>query len=147
MIFRAIIGVDHVAGAAAAGAVIAGLIVRAGKRKQRIEEAGLLKSQEDRICAKLRSESPFAQLDRGLARVVVQVRISDFRSLSPATFKYAEHISRLRNLPALQGFERRQNSFLLDFLQGRWRRCDQALRLSVGPVAFPKMRRLQRESA
>src|SRR5580700_8250991 len=99
MIFRAIIGVDHVAGAAAAGAVIAGLVVRAGKREQRIEQAGLLKSQEDRVCAKLRSESPFAQLDLGLARIVVQVRISDFQSLSPATLKYAENIPWLRNLP------------------------------------------------
>ena len=47
----AIIGVGYVAGRASAGPVIAGMIVSAGHRKQRIEQARLLQTQEDQISA------------------------------------------------------------------------------------------------
>ena len=45
---RAVVGVDHMAGRAAAGAVVAGMIVGAGQRKQRIEQARLLQAQKHR---------------------------------------------------------------------------------------------------
>ena len=79
MFGRTVVGVDHVAGAASAGAVVAGLIVGAGKREQRIEQASLLQSEKDRIGAQLGAEAALAQFDLRLARVFFEAGIPDFR--------------------------------------------------------------------
>ena len=48
---RAVVRVDDVAGGAAAGAVVAGLVVRSQERQQRVEQARLLQAEEDGIGA------------------------------------------------------------------------------------------------
>ena len=45
---RAIVGVDDVAGGAAAGAIVAGMVVGAEEVERRIEQARLLQADEDR---------------------------------------------------------------------------------------------------
>ena len=55
----------HVAGRAAAAAIVAGLIVGAGKRQQRIEQARLLQAEEHGIGAQLRAEAAIAQFASG----------------------------------------------------------------------------------
>ena len=77
----AIVGVNHVAGRAAAGAIVAGMIVRAGKRHHRIEEAGLLQAEEDGIGAKLGAEATVAELVVGLAGIFIQAGIANFTFL------------------------------------------------------------------
>ena len=54
MFRRAIVGVDHVARRASAGAIIAGLVVRAREREQRIEQPRFLQAEKHRIGAQLR---------------------------------------------------------------------------------------------
>ena len=72
---RTVVGIDHVAGAAPAGAVVAGLIVGAGERQQRIEQARLLQSQKNRIGAQFGAEAALAQLDLRLARLFFEAGI------------------------------------------------------------------------
>ena len=62
MLRRAVVGVDHVARRASAGAIIAGLVVRAGQRKQRIEQARFLQAEKNGIGAQLGAESALAEL-------------------------------------------------------------------------------------
>src|ERR1051326_1066489 len=61
---RSVVRVDHVAGRAAAAAIIAGLIVRTRKGEERIEQPRLLESEEDGIGSNLGAEASIAQLDR-----------------------------------------------------------------------------------
>lgn len=50
-----IVGVNHVAGGAAAGTIIAGMIIGAGQRKDGIEQASFLEAEEYGIGAKFRT--------------------------------------------------------------------------------------------
>ena len=58
---RAIVGIDHVAGGAAAGAIIAGLVVGAEEVQRRIEQARFLQADEDGIGAVLGAEAAIAK--------------------------------------------------------------------------------------
>ena len=105
MLGRAIVGVDYVARRATAAAIIARLIVRARKREHRVEQARLLQAKEHRIGAQQGAESAFPELVVGAAGFSLGVGIADFTFFCAAALEYAQHIPRLRNLPAL---ERRQ---------------------------------------
>ncbi len=83
-----IVSVDYVASAASAGAIIAGLIVGAGKGKQRVHEPGLLQAQKHRIGAEFRAESAGTQLDLGLARIFFQAGVANFRFRFAAALEY-----------------------------------------------------------
>src|SRR5713101_8244853 len=65
----AIIRVDHVAGGAAAAAIVAGMIVRAGERHLRIHQTRLLQAQENGIGAELCAEAAVAEFVLGLAGI------------------------------------------------------------------------------
>src|SRR5690349_14585573 len=58
---RAIIGVDDVAGGAATRAIVAGMIVGAGERKDRVKQARFLKAEENGVGAKLSTKTAVAQ--------------------------------------------------------------------------------------
>ena len=60
MFTRAIIGIDDVAGGASAGPVVAGLIVRARERKQRVKQTSLLQSKKNRVGPQFRAEPALA---------------------------------------------------------------------------------------
>ncbi len=147
MFRRTIVGVDHVAGAAAAGPVVAGLIVGAGERQQRIEQAGLLQSEKNRIGAQFGAEAALAQFDLRLARLFFEAWIPYFRLFPAASFEHAQDVAGLRNLPALQRIEIRQHSFLADLFRRGRREGEQSLRFAVGAVAFAEAWGLQRECA
>src|SRR5208337_5333632 len=74
---RAVVGIDDVAGRAAAGAIVAGMIVGPGQRQQRIHEARLLKSQEHGIGAVDGAEAAVAELGVGTSWSFVGQRITD----------------------------------------------------------------------
>ena len=57
----AIVGVDHVAGGAAGGAIVAGLIVGAEEVEQRIEQARALQALEDGVGAGQGAEAAIAE--------------------------------------------------------------------------------------
>ena len=62
---RAIVGVDHVAAAASAGTVVAGVVVGAQEIQRRIEQAGLLQPEKNRVRAVGRAQAAVAQARAG----------------------------------------------------------------------------------
>ena len=74
---RTIVGVNHVARRAAAVAIIARMIVGAGQRQNRIEQARLLQTQKHRIGSQLGAEAAIAQLDVRTAGVFFRIRNAD----------------------------------------------------------------------
>jgi hypothetical protein len=140
MLLGAVIGIDHMTGAAAAGAVVARLIVGARKREQRIQQAGLLQSEECGIGTQLRSKAARAQFDIGTARLFVEKRNSGLGFRSAAAFKHAQNVSRLRHLPALQRLKIRQHAFLFGLVRRGRRIGLQSLRSSVAAVALAEVR-------
>src|SRR5882724_2002150 len=97
-----IIRVYHMAGRAAARAIVPGMIVRAGQRENRIQQARLLQSKKYRIGAQLRPEPALAQLVVWLSWIFFGARIPEFRFFHAAAFKHAQYVARLRNFPAVQ---------------------------------------------
>src|SRR5207253_2804707 len=102
MVRRAIVRVRHVASGAAAAAIVARLIVGAGKREQRIEQARLLQPEEHGIDAELGAEAAIAQLDLRPPRIIVAHRIAGLALLAAAALEDAQYVARLRDFPALQ---------------------------------------------
>ena len=100
---RSIVGINHVAGGAAAVPIIARMIVGAGQRKDRIEQARFLQAQENRVGAQLGAESAFAQLDVRPAGIFFGIRIADFRSLAAASLENAQNISGLETSQRASG--------------------------------------------
>ena len=99
---RAVVGVNDVAGRAAAVAIIARMIVGAGQRQDGIQQASLLQAEEDRIGAQFGAEAAIAQLHIGTAGVFFRIGNADLRALSPAPLEDAQNISGLRDFPAPQ---------------------------------------------
>src|SRR5260370_3177040 len=96
---RAIVGVDDVAGGAAAGSIIARMVVGAGQRKDRIEQAGFLQAEKNGIGSKLGAESALAELHVGGARIFTRIWIADLRALAAAPLEDAQHLARLPGCP------------------------------------------------
>src|ERR1700720_823611 len=96
---------------AAAGAIVAGMIVRAGQRHDRIEQASFLQAEENGIGAKLGAEAALAELVIGLAGIFFAIGVAEFRFLTAASFEYAKHVPRLRGLPAKKRIELRKYAF------------------------------------
>src|SRR5438045_1718841 len=90
---------------AATPAVIAGMIVRAGKGQDRIEQACFLQAEKNRIRAKFRAEAAVTELVVRLAGIFRATRIADFCFLVAAAFENAENIAGLRNFPTIQRIE------------------------------------------
>ena len=68
----AVVCVDDMACGAAAGAVVAGMIVCAGQRHHRIDQARFLQAEEDGIGAELRAEPAVTELVVGLAGILLR---------------------------------------------------------------------------
>ncbi len=137
-----VVGIDDVAGGAAGLSIIAGVIVGARKREQRIKQPRLLQPEEDRIDAQARPQTTIAQLHLRLARQLEDVRTADIRRQPfqlAASFKNAQDIARLSHLPAWQWQQKWKDPFL-EGLFGRRRRVgEQRLNLAVFAVAFSIM--------
>src|SRR5712691_11060263 len=116
------------------------MIVRAGERKNRIEQSRFLQAKKYRIRAQLGSKTSFAELVIGLARLFFAIRIADLRFLAPASLEDPQHIAGLRGFPTQKWIELRKDSFGARFFRCRLRRSLDRLRLAVAIVAFPKSR-------
>src|SRR5207237_4712780 len=87
VIRRSIVGINDMTGGAAAIAIVARLIVGAGKRQQRIEQPCLLQSQEHGIGPQQRPKAAIAQLRIGTARILVARGVTDLAALAAATLE------------------------------------------------------------
>ena len=117
MLRRAIIGVNHVASGAAAAAIVAGFVVGAGQRKQRIEQARFLQAEKNGIGAKQGAEAALAELVVGAAGFFFAIGIADFAFFLAAAFEYAQDVAGLRNFPALERSQFRDDAFRTRFLR------------------------------
>src|ERR1700730_14987136 len=75
------------------------------------------------------------------------VRIANFQSALPSSLENAQHVPWLRDFPARQRIEKRQQSLSAPLFSRRGRRLNQCLRGAGFVVAFAKARVLQREVA
>ena len=122
----AVVGVDHVAGAAAAGAIVPGMIVGAEERERRVEQPGALETLEDRVRARERAVAAEAE--------PVVTPLED-----------AQHVARLRDLEPRQGHERREHALHARRLESRLRDGLEPLRAAVRRVALAEVRVFQGE--
>jgi len=101
MFLRTIVGINHMASRASAGAVVPGLVVRSRKRQQRIKQARFLQTENRGICPRQRAKAALAEFNVRLSRRFFKAGNSDFRLLFASTLKRPQHVPRLRNLPSL----------------------------------------------
>src|SRR5277367_1576889 len=136
MIRRAIVGINNVARGAAAAAIIAGLIVCAGKIEKWIEQARLLQTKEDGIGAKFGAKAAVAEFVVGPPGFLFAIWVPDFALFFAAALEYAQHVAGLRNFPALERSEFGQDAFRPRFFwRGTWDRVN-VLRDAIGGIAF-----------
>ncbi len=144
---RSVVGVDHVAGGAAAGSIVAGMVVGPEEVERRVEQAGLLQADEDRVGAVAGPQSAGAQPGAGLAGVFKRVRNADLLRVAPATLEDPQDVPRLRHLEPRQRVEERHHGLPFHLERGRrWDRLE-PLRGPVHAVAFAESRRLERDRA
>ena len=139
MIGRAIVGVDDVAGGAAAGAIIAGLVVGARQVEEGIEETRFLQAEENGIGAQLGAETAIAELVVRAAGFFLAIRIADLALLFAAALENAQDVAGLRNFPALERREFREDSLRARFLGRRRWDGEQGLWCAVGRIAFAEV--------
>src|ERR1700734_3990271 len=145
MLLRAVVGVNHVTGSAAAAAIIAGLVIGAGQRKQRIEQACFLQAEKYGISAQKCAKAALAELVVGPAGLVLAIWIADFTFFFSAAFENPQDVFGLRNFPAFQRRQLRDDAFRARLLgRGRGYGADR-LRQAVGGIALAEARVLQRE--
>ena len=135
------------AGRAAAGAVVAGLIVGAEERQQRVEQAGLLQAEKDRIGARLGAEAAIAQFDLGGPALL---RGSDCRFPASTGRRVRRRAGRCRAAKFPSAAADRETAglpFLLRLFRRGRREGQQSLRRAIGAVALAEVRGLQRKRA
>ena len=92
---RAVVGVDDVAGGAAAGAVVAGVVVGAEEVERRVEQARLLQADEDGVGAVLGAQAAVAEPRARPARILVALGDADLGPEPAAALEDAQDVARL----------------------------------------------------
>jgi hypothetical protein len=135
---RAVVGVGGVTRRAAAGTVVAGMVVGAHQGGQRIEQARLLQSQEHRVGTQHRPKPARAELDFGqTGQIGFREGVAHFRLLPAPALEDAQDVARLRDFPPGQRRDERDDAAILPFGR-RWRlEGHQRLGRAVLVVAFP----------
>ena len=146
---RAVVGVDDVAGGAAAGAVVAGMVVGAQEIERRVEQARLLQAEErrDRCGSRCRGRGSLRRLRIGRPGSSSAFGDADLGPELAAALEDAQDVARLRDLEARQRIEERHDALLADLLLGRRRHGLQPLRHAVHAVAFAEARPLVGDGA
>ncbi len=144
---RAVVGVDHVAAAATAGAVVAGVVIGAEEIQRRIEQAGLLQPQKNRVGAIFRAQTAIAEAGAGPAGIVFGFRDARFRAKPPAALEDTQDVARLGDLKPRQRVEIGELGLALDCLDRRRRNGLDPLRHAVHAVALAIPRLLVGHSA
>src|SRR6266852_3729892 len=132
----AVVGIDDVTRRTPAAAIVAGMIVRARKRQDGVEQARFLQAEENGIGAQPGSEAALAEFVVRLAWLLFAVGIADLSFFSPAAFEHAKDVARLRSFPAKKRIELRNHALGAGFFRrGLWRRLDR-LWPPIAIVAF-----------
>src|SRR3977135_1533677 len=105
------------------------MIVRAGERKNRIQQSRFLQAKKYGIRAKLGSKTSLAELVIGLARFFFAIRIAHLGFSAPASLEDPQHIAGLRSFPAQEWIELGKDSFGASFFRHWLRRSLDRLRL------------------
>src|SRR6266498_708275 len=146
----AVVRVDDVAGRAAAGAVVAGMIVRAEEGEVRIVEPRLHQVDERGSDAQSRAAAAIAEADVGTPGLVLSFGVADLRRDGvvgdAAALEGAEVLARLRDLPVRRRDEERERP-LGDLLRRRRRGRLERLRVAVAVVALAEEARLAADDA
>ncbi len=141
---RAVIRVDDVAGGAAAGAIVAGVVVRAEEVERGVEQSRLGQADEHRVGAVLGAEPSLGEAALGLAGVGERVGQADLADHPPAPLERPQGVARLARLEVGQGVEEVQDALLLAFpVARRGDRLD-PLGGAVHAVALAEVAGLQR---
>ena len=117
----AVVGINHMASRATAGAVVSGMIIGAGQGKDGIEQARFLQAEKNRIGAQFRAEAAIAEFVVGLARMLLACGIADFGLLAAASFEHAQKVARLRSFPAIKRREFGKNPLKARLFRCGWR--------------------------
>ena len=158
----AVVGVESVAGRAAARAVVTGLVVRAHVVERRVEQAGLLDADPHRVGAEQGAEAALRQaLEDDPAGLVVVLEADEaaarqrvlgdqagaVRRLAAAALEHAQDVGGLTDLEARQRLEVGQHALGAGLLLGRRRHGLQPLRRAVAGVGLAEVAALEREGA
>ena len=145
-----VVGVDHVAGGAAARSVVARVVVGPQEGEVRVVEPGLVEVDQGRADPGAGSGAALREADVGAARVVRQARagVADLAEErggeDPAPLERPEVLARLGRLPARQGQQERQRA-AGRLVRGRGLR--DPLRPTVRTVALAQESALQAHDA
>ena len=142
----AIVRIDDVTSSTTRRAIVARMIVGAEKVQRGIEQTCLLQSKKNRIGAIVCAKAARAQTFVRFAWLLFLVRQSYFQTPSSATFKHAQHVSRLRNLPTRQRIEKLEQTFRATLFERWLRHLNQTLRSARFAVAFAEARDPSTES-
>ena len=132
----AVVGVDHMAAGAAAGAVVAGMVVGAEEVERRIEEPRLREAHEHRIGAVLRSQAPRSQPGPRPPRLLEALGVAGVGPEAPAALEDPQDVPRLHPLEPRQGIEIADHPLEVELLGRRWRHVLQPLADAIHAVAL-----------
>lgn len=133
---RAVIGVDHMAGRAATGAEVAGVIICAEKIEGGIEQPGFLKSDEDGVGSVCGAESAIAEPRSGPTGFFEAFGDAGVGNKASPAFEDAKDVSGLGDFKARKRIEVRENSFSGGFFRRGSGDSLEALWCPVHAVAF-----------
>ena len=132
----AVVGVDHMAAGAAAGAVVTGMVVGAEEVERRIEEARLREAHEYRIGAVLRSQAPRSQPGPRPPRLLEALGVAGVGPEAPAALEDPQDVPRLHPLEPRQGIEIADHPLEVELLGRRRRHVLQPLADAVHAIAL-----------
>ena len=144
---RAVVGVDHVAGRAAARAVVAGVVVGPQKRQQGVEQARALEVQPHGIGPVEGAEVALAQAVGGTARQLVREGDAELQRLLLSALEDPQHVAGLADLEAREGIQELEHAPPGHLVQGGRGGGHHAASGAILPVALPEPRLLEGEAA
>src|ERR1043165_5620258 len=115
---RAIVGINHVTGGAATGAVISRMIVRPEEIQGRVKQARALKTDKNRISTIFRTQAARAEPRTWLAGNFLAFGDAGSRPKATTAFEDAEEIAGLSYFEAWQRVQVRKHAFAAHLIFG-----------------------------
>ncbi len=113
----AVVGINDMAGGAAAGAIVAGVVVGAEEIERRVEQPRSLQADKDRVGAVLACRGRGARAGRVAGPIPRVSRDADFRIEAAAALEDAQDVAGLGDLEAGQRIEERNDALLGDLIR------------------------------
>ena len=133
---RTVVGVDDMAARAAAGAVVAGMVVGTEEVERWVEQPRLCEADHDRVGAVFGAEAAVAQSRAGPAVLLEAFGVAHLRSEAAAAFEDPQDVAGLRSFEPGQRIEGRDHRLVVHLVFGRRRNRLQPLADAVHAVAF-----------